>query len=394
MPERLTTYQFTALNPLGQRQTGTVAAPHADAVLGELQRKQWTLLDLRSVPAGLTHQEAEELAQQIATVASAGLPLETGLAALAEELPNRRLRRALQRLVEELGRGVDLETALRTTGAPAYVQALAKTGTASNTLGKTFETYAQAGESLRSTMPLVMGALLYTLLAGVLCLVVWGVAALFVVPQFAQLYAGFGMEVPWPTRLLLALGNFRRGLGAWILVGGLALSLVVAVLVGTPLIGSVRSRRWLHRMPGLGTVVRSLALSRFSLLTSTLLDNSVPLPEALELGGDATGDAAVRADAHELARLIREGEPVNPEDWKRRSFRPGLIATLRSPLSGEAMIRSLQATAEMYAARVRTGLLFLGTFLPPVVLTLLGILVGLTVVALYLPLIEVLNMLS
>ena len=160
------------------------------------------------------------------------------------------------------------------------------------------------------------------------------------------------------------------------------------------MIGSVRSRRWLHRMPGLGTVVRSLALSRFSLLTSTLLDNSVPLPEALELGGDATGDAAVRADAHELARLIREGEPVNPEDWKRRSFRPGLIATLRSPLSGEAMIRSLQATAEVYAARVRTGLLFLGTFLPPVVLTLLGILVGLTVAALYLPLIEVLNMLS
>ena len=193
MPERLTTYQFTALNPLGQRQTGTVAAPHADAVLGELQRKQWTLLDLRSVPAGLTHQEAEELAQQIATVASAGLPLETGLAALAEELPNRRLRRALQRLVEELGRGVDLETALRTTGAPAYVQALAKTGTASNTLGKTFETYAQAGESLRSTMPLVMGALLYTLLAGVLCLVVWGVAALFVVEGTATVRGDTGV---------------------------------------------------------------------------------------------------------------------------------------------------------------------------------------------------------
>jgi type IV pilus assembly protein PilC len=141
-------------------------------------------------------------------------------------------------------------------------------------------------------------------------------------------------------------------------------------------------------------VVRSLALSRFSLLTSTLLDNAVPLPEALELGGDAAGDTAVRVDAHELARLIRQGEPVNPNDWKNRSFRPGFLATLRSPLSGEALIRSLQATAEVYAARVRTGLLFLGTFLPPVVLTLLGVLVGLTVLALYLPLIKLLNMLS
>jgi type II secretory pathway component PulF len=394
MPARLTTYRFTAIDPLGKQQTGTSAAPHADAVLGELERKQWTLLDLRPVLPGLTPHEAEELAQQIATVASAGLPLETGLAALAEELPNRRLRQALQRLVEELGRGVDLETALQTTGAPPYVQTLAKTGTATNTLGKTFETYAQAGESLRSTMPLVMGALLYTLLAGVVCLVVWGVAALFVLPQFAQLYSGFGMEVPWLTRLVLAVGDFRWGLGAWILVGGLGLSLVAAVLLGTPLIGSVRSRRWLHRVPGLGTVVRSLALSRFSLLTSTLLDNSVPLPEALELGGDATGDAAVQDDAHELARLIRQGEPVNAQDWKRRSFRPGFLATLRSPLSGEALIRSLQATAEVYAARVRTGLLFLGTFLPPVVLTVLGILVGLTVVALYLPLVKLLSMLS
>ena len=394
MPARLTTYRFTAIDPLGKQQTGTSAAPHADAVLGELERKHWTLLDLRPVLPGLTPHEAEELAQQIATVASAGLPLETGLAALAEELPNRRLRRALQRLVEELGRGVDLETALQTTGAPPYVQALAKTGTSTNTLGKTFETYAQVGESLRSTMPLVMGALLYTLLAGVMCVVVWGVAALFVMPQFAQLYSGFGMEIPWLTRLVLALGNFSWGLGAWILAGGLAFCLLAAVLLGTPLIGSVRSRRWLHRVPGLGTVVRSLALSRFSLLTSTLLDNSVPLPEALELGGDATGDAAVRADAHELARLIRQGEPVNALDWKRRSFRPGFLATLRAPLSGEALIRSLQATAEVYAARVRTGLLFLGTFLPPVVLTLLGIVVGLTVVALYLPLVQLLRMLS
>jgi type II secretory pathway component PulF len=393
MSERLTDYRFTALDPLGQRQTGTTAAPHPDAVLGALERKQWTLLDLRPVPPGLTHPEAEELAAQIATVAAAGLPLETGLAALAEELPNRRLRRALQRLVDELSRGVDLETALQKTGAPPYLQALAKTGIASNTLGKTFETFAQSGESLRSTMPLVLGALAYALLAVGMCLVVWGVAAVFVIPQFAAMYSGFGVQLPLLTRLVLSLGDFRGGLGMWLVVGGLGLALVYAIAVGTPLLGTVRSRRWLHRVPGLGTVVRSLALSRFALLTSTLLDHAVPLPEALELGGDATGDAAVRADAHELARLVRQGEPPNPHDWNRRSFRPSLLTTLRSPMSGEALIRSLQAMAEVYSERVRTGLLLLGTVLPPLLLSGLGLLVGLTLVALYLPLINLLKML-
>ena len=196
------------------------------------------------------------------------------------------------------------------------------------------------------------------------------------------------------TRFVLALGSFRGGLALWLLGGGLLLAGVLAILLGTPLVGRVRSRRWLHRVPGLGTVIRSLALSRFSLLTSTLLDNAVPLPEALELGGDATGDAAIQADARELAQLIRNGDPVNPHDWKRRSFRPGFLSTLRSPLSGESLVRSLQATAEVYAARVRTGLLFLGTFLPPLLLTLLGVIVALTVIALYLPLIKLLNMLS
>jgi type II secretory pathway component PulF len=394
MAQPLNDYRFTAVDQQGRQQQGTTSAIHPDAVLGEMERRNWTLLDLRRAPAGLNTLEAEELSAQIATVAAAGLPLETGLAALAEELPNRRLRHALQGLVDKLSRGVELETALRETGAPPYVQALAKTGIASNTLGKTFESFAQAGESLRCTMPLVMGAVLYAMLAAGMCLVVWGVAAVFVIPQFAELYTGFGMEVPALTRWMLALGDFRWGLGLWVLVAGVSLTLLGMIVLGTPVIGAVRSRRWLHRVPGLGTVVRSLALSRFALLTSTLLDNAVPLPEALELGGDAAGDAAVRVDAHELARLIRQGEPVNAKDWKWRSFRPGFLATLRSPLSGEALIRGLQATAEVYAARVRTGLLFLGTFLPPVVLTLLGVLVGLTVLALYLPLIKLLNMLS
>jgi type II secretory pathway component PulF len=393
MSERLTDYRFTALDALGQRQTGTTAAPHPDAVLGELEQKHWTLLDLRPVPRGLTHSEAEELAAQIATVAAAGLPLETGLAALAEELPNRRLRRALQRLVDELSRGVDLETALQKTGAPPYVQALAKTGTASNTLGKTFEAFAQSGESLRSTMPLVLGALAYALLAVGMCLVVWGVAAVFVIPQFAAMYSGIGVQLSLLTRLVLSLGDFRGGLGMWLMVGGLGIAGVCAIALGTPLLGAVRSRRWLHRVPGLGTVVRSLALSRFALLTSTLLENAVPLPEALELGGDATGDAAVRADAHELARMVRRGEPPNPLDWNGRSFRLGLLSTLRSPMSGEALIRSLQAMAEVYSERVRTGLLLLGTVLPPVLLTVLGLLVGLTLVGLYLPLIAFLKLL-
>ena len=272
MAQRLNNYRFTAVDQQGRQQTGTTAAIHPDAVLGEMERRNWTLIDLRSAPAKLTTHEAEELSAQIATVAAAGLPLETGLAALAEELPNRRLRHALQRLVDELSRGVELETALRETGAPPYVQALARTGIASNTLGKTFESFAQAGESLRSTMPLVMGAVLYALLAAGMCVVVWGVAAVFVIPQFAALYAGFGIEVPALTRWLLALGDFHWGLGLWVLVGALGLALLVAILVGTPVIGAVRSRRWLHRVPGLGTVVRSLALSRFSLLTSTLLD--------------------------------------------------------------------------------------------------------------------------
>ncbi|MFN8858336.1 MAG: type II secretion system F family protein [Planctomycetaceae bacterium] len=394
MPELRTTYRFSALDDEGKTKSGTTEALHPDAVLGDFERRRWTLLDLRALPRGLSPREAEELASHIATMAEAGLPLETGLAALAEELPNRRLRRALQRLVESLSRGVDLETALNQTGAPAYVQALARTGTQSNTLGKTFSTFAQAGESLRSTLPLVMGALLYTLLACLLCIVVWVVAAVFVLPQFALLYTGFGMELPLLTRVVLALGNFRGELAFWILGGVLLWAGVMAIVLGTPLVGRERARRWLHRVPGLGTVVRSLALSRFALLTSTLLDNSVPLPEALELGGDATGDAAVRADAHELARLIRQGEPVNPLDWKRRSFRPGFLSTLRSPQSGESLVRSLQATAEVYAARVRTGLLFLGTFLPPLLVTLLGLVVGMTVLALYLPLFKLLNMLS
>ncbi|MCY2965281.1 MAG: type II secretion system F family protein [Planctomycetota bacterium] len=407
MPEILTRFHYTARDPQGHLREGELDAPHADGLVGEFDKLGWKVQSFRALTtedsesstsvwiddsAGavtLSAAESAELSGHMAELVFAGMPLESGLAAIAEELPSRRLKRAMRGIVARLERGENLDLALKHAGAPPYLQAVVRAGSRSGTLGDALERYAGTSEALRGTVPIVIGSLGYAAVAFLLWLATFGFLVWIVLPSFSDLFEGFGVTLPWLTVATLSAGKYLREYGHFVLLA--IAGLIAIIYLGfRAALGSVGFRRVVHSIPGVGTVVRSLALCRFSVLLSLLVHGRVPLSESLRLAGDATSDPAVAADARELANLIQDGS--SPESVDRRPH--GFVRALYAPYGPDGLIDGMQGMSEVYAARVRYALVFLATIIPPSLIITLGVGTAIIIVAMYMPLIDLLKSLA
>lgn len=405
-------FRYQATGFAGRKVSGTRTAPHADALVADLeqeglrlrsfsvvdaaaQSEQGFWLETESVPSTgrMGSRDAEELASHLAEVVAADLPLESGLAALAEDLPSRKMRRVLRQIVRQLDAGVDLEVALARSGAPPYLQAVVGAGQRSGRLGIALDRYGATSAALWGGVPLLIGSALY---CGVVLFfwigLVWLLVG-WVLPGFVEMFSGFGLSLPGLTVAVIWVCDQIQRLWFPLLAAGAAIVLLVWGIFRV-VAGPVGARRALYSVPGLGGVIRSLALCRFSVLLSLLVDSRVPLPESLRLAGAATGDAAVRDDAARLAEMVAEGEAAGEVAGRLGSFSPGFVRALSASYGPESLIDALQSLSEVYSGRIRAGLTLLAMVIPPLMMTLLGMFTALVVLALYLPLIQLLNQLS
>jgi type II secretory pathway component PulF len=338
--------------------------------------------------------EAREISGHIAEVVSGGLPLEGGLAAIAEEYPSGRMGRALRRLVCELERGSDLEKALAASGAPAYLPPLIRAGNRSGRTAEILDNFvagSQVVSDLRQTVWMVVA---YPLAA--LCLLVpLGLLVVgWIVPEFAEIFHGFDVRLPWITEALILISRFLTEHGMALLFG-------LAVLVGLPLLllrmmnGAGATRRIVYWIPVIGRLVRWMALARFSSLLSFLVEGRLPLDEALLLAGDASGDSAIYDDCRALATRLRMGQTLGAAVNESRRFPTAFVRALGMERDPEGLSEVLQSIAEMYSGRARSlAAILLVSILPDLLVAFVAISVGLVIFALFLPLIDLLNKLS
>jgi type II secretory pathway component PulF len=194
--------------------------------------------------------------------------------------------------------------------------------------------------------------------------------------------------------LLFAVSRFSSSATAqmmFLLFGVLLVALVVAGLLGSRFAGT---RRLLCGVPVMGPVLRGLALARFSQMLSLLIESGVPLDEALVLAGDAAGDAELGADCRTAAVGVRAGHTLESAVRETRSLPASFLRALSWERHHKAFADVLESTAEIYAGRARTLLALLVAILPPLIVILVGLFVASVVLALYMPLIELLHRLS
>lgn len=345
----------------------------------------------------MTPDDLIALNEEIAAMAKAGLPLDQGLAALAAEMGRGRLRRVTARLADDLRAGLTLPEALQRQGRrlPPFYAGLVEAGVRSGRIAEvlaTLTTYARTVANLRAT---VVDAALYPAVVLVFALLILGVVIGYLVPQYATLFEQFHMQLPRATEVVLAACH-RPGpflLAPVLAVAGVLL-LAYAVLTGTER-GRLVWARGVYALPIVGELIRAARLAAFTDLLAILIDYGLPLPRAFQLAGSALSDPFLASGARHAQGDLEAGLPLAPA-LKERLRVPELVAwmTAAGEQRGE-LGRTLHHVAELYRRQVERRAALLRTVLPPfLIITTAGVLVGIFVFALIVPVIRLLEALS
>lgn len=346
-------------------------------------------------PANRLHgADVEPVLQQLDTAARAQLPLAPALRALAEETSSWRTRRALRQLVARLERGESLPDALASVDlkiSPALrVLSLRgiQLGRLDAVLHWTVEQTRRSNELRRQ----LWAAVAYPAVLIGIALSITAFLMICIVPQFGKIFNDFGTELPGLTLVVVSVSQF--GLAYWwgCLIGFAVLATIVVSLLmwrGHWLV----TQRWSGSIPLIGPLFRLAALSEFCHLLAVFVESEMPLATGVLVAGESSEDEWVKMASVQMALDIDRG--IGAEMAALTCGFPASLAhVLRETSSPKTLADALHGLAEIYSARTEVSSRLTSTVIEPFVMIFTVVGLGTIVIALFMPLIKLLNDLS
>ncbi|HLK03101.1 MAG TPA: type II secretion system F family protein [Candidatus Acidoferrum sp.] len=398
-------YTYRGTNRTGASVSGEMVAASKSDLQNLLKRQQITASKMSekgrefNVPTfggGVDSKELAIFTRQFSVMIDAGLPLVQCLEILAGQQENKTFQKVLTNTREMVEGGSTLSAAMKASPKvfdPLYTNMVeaGETGGILDTILQRLSSYIEKSVKLqravKSAMVYPIGVL--TVAGGVITLLLWKV-----VPIFATLFAGLGVELPLPTRIVIALSNFIGSyFGLLILVGLVGGIFAIKAWYGTPQ-GRYALDSLILKLPVLGILMKKIAVARFTRTLGTLISSGVPILEGLDITARTAGNAVVERALIKVRRSLEEGKSLT-EPLKESDVFPGMVTQMIGV--GEqtgAMDAMLQKIADFYEEEVDAAVKDLLTALEPIMIVFLGLVVGGVVISMYLPLFTVIGKLS
>ena len=346
----------------------------------------------------MTTDEHVEVVGQIGHLVSAGLPLAAGLRTLSEEVPSRRMRKVFDRLSAGLDRGETLEEVLKSESSdlPEWLSAVFEAGTRSGRLPECIQHFIEFSRLRAGIRIKLLISMVYPLILLGAGLAVCVFLCSLVIPDFREIFEGFGTDLPWVTERILALSSVVEDM---VLYWPLALlffwgSVIAVWLLSKLIFGAAGVRRLVYEIPLVGRVFKQSALAEFSQLLALMVEARMPLPEALKLVGGAVRDPNLSEGAFLAAKLIEAGDSFADLRGVVRGIPDELLRVPGWGNNDSSLVESLRVSSEVFALQSEiTGRSLAGMATPATVI-IAGGMIGITVIALFMPLIKLLNDLS
>jgi type IV pilus assembly protein PilC len=404
------TFAYSGRTRGGQTVNGERAADTMDAAVSALRREQ--ILVTRITPS----KEKEKVAgakkkgklgkkvspkslavfvRQFSVMIDAGLPLVQCLEILGTQEDNRNFGETILATRSDVESGASLADAMKKhprSFDPLFTNMIAagEAGGILDTILKRLATYIEKAVKLKSQ---VKSAMIYPVAVISIAVLVVGVILWKVIPTFASLFSGLGAELPLPTRIVIAMSNSIVSFGPFLVVGVGAAGYAIKQYYGTVGGRRVIDKGVLHT-PILGLIMRKIAVARFCRTLATLLSSGVPILDGLDITARTSGNAIVE-DAIQLTRKsIERGETIAAPLKETGVFPPMVTQMISVGETTGALDTMLSKIADFYEDEVDTAVAGLLTLLEPVMIAFLGVVVGGIVIAMYLPIFDLISKLA
>ena len=383
----------------GQKTEGETMGKSVALVKADLRRKGINPTKVRKKPKPLfggggktkiTPMDISIFARQLATMMDSGVPLVQSFEIIGKGHENKGMSELLNAVKNEIEGGTTLSEALAKHPLQFdelfcnLVQAGEHAGILDSILDK-IATYKEKTEAIKSK---IKKAMTYPIAIMVVAFIITVILLIFVIPQFEQLFSGFGADLPAMTKFVVAMSEWMQAYW-WALFG------VIAITVKTGLEAKKRSKafnifldRFLLKAPVVGTILHKAAIARYARTLSTMFAAGVPLVEAMDSVSGAVGNVVYREAVIKMRDEVSTGTQINVAMKQANLFPHMVIQMVAIGEEAGSVDTMLSKVADFYEAEVDDAVDNMTALLEPIIMAFLGVVIGGLVIAMYLPIFQ------
>ncbi len=341
----------------------------------------------------IDHDDMVLFTRQLATMLDAGLPLLDSLETISRQAERPGLRGVSQDLVHDVRTGSSLSQAMGQFPkefSEIYVSSI-RVGETTGNLAESLSTLADHMESAQALSREVKGAMLYPIVSLVLIAGITTYLLLAVLPAFRETFEQMGSNLPALTRIMLEVSDWLKARWYVPLAGVALLVFALRFLKRRPAV------RWIAdfaalKAPVIGPLVTRIVLARFAQTFAALLRSGVPILKALEIAERTAGNAIIAGEVHASSIAVRDGGSLSGALHKSRVFPPMVVHMLRVGERSGALDRLLEKVSQFYGSQARATLKTLSSLITPILITVLGAVVGTILLGILLPMLELVSL--
>ncbi|MFH0918216.1 MAG: type II secretion system F family protein, partial [Candidatus Omnitrophota bacterium] len=333
--------------------------------------------------------------RQLATMIDAGIPLVNALGILAEQIENVNLRGVVGQVREDIEGGTSFCDALAKHPlifSDLFVN-MVKAGEASGMLNEILDRLATFMEKQAALNRKIISSLVYPAVVVSMAIIITAVLLIKVVPTFKGIFDSLGGTLPLPTQVLIFISDLLRKYFLFLMILlGVSAFLFKRILKTEK--GRYRFDRFTLKVPVFGTLLRKLAVAKFSRTFSTLVKSGVAVLSALDIVSKTSGNKVVEEAVVNCSKSVRNGEPISRPLAKSGVFPPMVTRMISVGEQTGQLEKMLSKIADFYDDQVDAAAGALTSLIEPLVIAFLGIVIGGIVIALFLPIFKISQLIS
>ncbi|HEX7089339.1 MAG TPA: type II secretion system F family protein [Longimicrobiales bacterium] len=396
----MATFTYSARTLTGELQSGTVDLPSRDEVVSYLRRQRLIPVKVEekksqfelSIGSGINTRQIVIFTRQFATMINSGLPLVQSLDILAKQTESKALRKVIEQVLYDVEAGNTLADSMRKhpkAFSDLYVNMVAagEAGGILDVILLRLATFLEKADALRRK---IKGAMIYPAVIMVVAAAAVATLLIFVIPTFENMFASAGVPLPLPTRIVIQLSRLLQSYW-WAVLGGIvAAAAAIRQVYKTPS-GQLAIDRFMLRVPLIGSLLRKAAIARFTRTLGTLVSSGVSILDGLEITARTAGNRVLHDAIMSSRASIAGGETISEPLKRSGVFPPMVVQMINVGEQTGGLDEMLTKIADFYDDEVDSAVEALLAAMEPIMIVVLGVVVGGMIVAMYLPIFDMIN---
>lgn len=401
MPKFKLELKDTKGNPVKQ----TITAESVKDARDAMRQKGFVVLDVKEVTGGfdfqkfqlsmknVTVKDMSVFSRQLSTLVNAGVSMVRGLGLMVDQAENPKMKASLQEVLDDVQQGTNLSDAMRKHPKvfDRLYCAMVQAGEAGGVLDDVLSRLAKLLEDSARLNNQIKSAMTYPVVVTIIATLIFVGMCKFIIPVFSGVFKQLGGELPAFTQMLVNISNFLNSPSFFLLPGGIvAIFVIYTKLYSTPWGKRFFDDRFL-KLPLFGDLIRKTAVARFSRTFGSLSRAGVPILSSLEICGETSGNQIITDALDKARQVVREGGQIAPAIDKEQVFPMMAIAMLTIGEETGELDKMLMKIADFYENEVEEAVKALTSLMEPLMILVLGGMVGGIIVGMYLPIFSIME---